>query len=367
MFRNAQFPTYRRKLGFTLVELLVVIAIIGVLVGLLLPAVQSAREAARRMQCTNKLKQLSLALHNHHSALQKFPALGDNFDDRFDNPMYCSGAARLLPYIENQALYELIQASPKNGMPGEVAASWNAVGLNQTGPVSAFLCPSTSADTPVPLGGYENASRNSYLFCLGDGMWAQEWGPGPANHQKIHSRGMFYLADPKKFRDCLDGTSHTVAFSECVSPLLHGGNEIRGNVAKYNSIWTGAMWGYPAACMSLPRDPNNNFAFTAPSSASWRGQLLFTAWPTAIGFTTINPPNSPSCVYDGHDHWGVFPPTSQHIGGVNISLLDGSVRFITDSIDTGNLNAIAVAAGPSPYGVWGAMGTPRGKEVIELP
>ncbi len=188
-----------------------------------------------------------------------------------------------------------------------------------------------------------------------------------ADHQKIHSRGMFYLDDPKRFRDCLDGTSQTVAFSECVSPLQLGGKEIKGNVAVHNAIWAGVMWGNPGACMSLPRDPLNPQAFTAAASNSWRGQLLFTAWPTAIGFTTITPPNSPACVYDGHDHWGVFPPTSQHIGGVNVAMLDGAVRFITDSIDTGNLNQTAVSSGPSPYGIWGSLGSPRGKEVANIP
>ncbi len=137
-----------RDRAFTLVELLVVIAIIGVMVGLLLPAVQAAREAARRMDCSNKLKQLGLALHNHHSALQKFPSLGDNFDDRFDSSMYCSGAARLLPYIENQPLYELLTSSPKNGQPGEVAAAWN-VPRSILRDRKCFLCPSATGVTTV--------------------------------------------------------------------------------------------------------------------------------------------------------------------------------------------------------------------------
>lgn len=178
---------------------------------------------------------------------------------------------------------------------------------------------------------------------------------------------MFYLADPKKMRDCLDGLSNTIAVSECVSPQMHGGQEVRGNVAQYNAIWAGTAWGFPGACMSLPRNPTTPALFTAPSSQSWRGQLLFVAWPTGIGFTTITPPNSPACVYDGQSHWGVFPPTSQHAGGVNVAYTDGSVHFVTDSIDSGNLNSTAVAVGPSPYGVWGALGTPRGSETVALP
>lgn len=176
MYRQL-FPSDRYgKSGFTLVELLVVIAIIGVLVGLLLPAVQAAREAARRMECTNKLKQLGLALHNHHDTHNKLPALGDTLEGRFADPMYCSAAARLLPFIENQALYQLLQTSPLAGQPGSVLAAWNVPKVNQTGPVSSFLCPSTSGTDPVPLAGYERCSRNSYIFSLGDGLWAQEVG-----------------------------------------------------------------------------------------------------------------------------------------------------------------------------------------------
>jgi len=345
--------------GFTLVELLVVIAIIGILIALLLPAVQAAREAARRTQCTNNLKQFGLALHNHHDTYKKLPASTDDFDGNFP-PNHSSATARLLPFMEQGALHDALKANANGG-----AAPWNVTEVMNTGPLAAFLCPSTNGTAPVPLGGHENVSRNSYVYSLGDGLWAQEHPPGSQVYQQVHARGMFYRDEEKTLAQARDGTSNTAAVSEVVSPNRHGSQELHGGVANHSAIWTGVAHGYPAACMTIPRNPTNPRLFQPASSGSWRGLILFMGWTSASGFTTITPPNSPACAYSG-ESWGVYPPTSDHPGGVNVLFLDGSVHFVSETIDTGNLNAIAVTSGESPYGVWGALGTPDGGEAKSL-
>lgn len=356
--------------GFTLVELLVVIAIIGILVALLLPAVQSAREAARRTQCTNNQKQIGLALHNHHDTFNEFPPGGDSFAGRFADPDdsggRCGTMVYLLPFLEQQNLYERIASVT----PLSLGAPWNVAEVYEAN-LSNVKCPSNynntrHTDPTFPSG--KTAALNTYVFCLGDGLWVQGALPGADQHRQSMARGMFYR-QRKKFADCTDGSSNTLAISECLSPSDRSGTDIRTNVARHDGIWDGTPFGMPWNCPNgLPRAPGNPKRFAdANKSPTWRGVLFTSGWSAVNGFTTFTPPNSAMCHYGGRpdNDWAVLPPNSNHVGGVVAGRLDGSVMFINNNIDCGNTNARAVATGPSPFGVFGALGSPSGGEAIQ--
>ena len=359
-----------RRLGFTLVELLVVIAIIGILVSLLLPAVQAAREAARRMQCSNNLKQFGLAMHNYHDTHKAFPprrggsAGGGNprrFDGNYDRK---SAFIFLLPFIEQQSLADQIQAGgivDTNGnkiWPGGPAGWYNnanwAPYRNQLG---FLLCPS---DKPA-LNPAQQA-KHSYAFSIGDSVGGSS-GSARWNVANSTSRGVFVGSQRcRTIAHLSDGTSNTIAMSERV----WGGNFRRA--ATGEDARTAAAMGVstvltnPGSC--LAQATGNRFI-----GMQIKGRFGF-LWADGqaerVGFTTILGPNKPNCVFDNNvnadSHGGVLNPSSYHPGGVMGLLCDGSVRFFSDSINTGNLAARPVTSGPSPYGVWGALGSIDGGE-----
>ncbi|MFG0267409.1 MAG: DUF1559 domain-containing protein [Rhodopirellula sp. JB055] len=355
-----------RSRGFTLVELLVVIAIIGVLVGLLLPAVQSAREAARRMQCSNRLKQMSLALHNYHSSFNTFPSAGVLPEGQNVARYYPGITVALLPYIEQQARYETIQE--------RLAASTSSFarmfnGSEYESILPGVLCPSAPNSSSPST--YANNARINYMFNMGDGMLKLDaaWHhPNYINNQYVQARhrGPFHLESWVKFRDILDGTSNTLAFSESAS--ASSGNyslEVKGS-----SGYNGALLDpdgaqpiiHPDVCVTSTVDPENPNFYLDPCD-SWRGNFFQTGTPWN-GFHTVVAPNGPSCWDSPTGYWAaIFTPNSYHTGGVHGALLDGSVRFITDSIDSGDLTQTQPLSGESPYGVWGALGTHRGAEL----
>ena len=317
--------------GFTLVELLVVIAIIGILIALLLPAVQAAREAARRMQCTNNVKQISLALHMHHDVLKNFPAAGDSLNGRFSGTTVGT-IVHLFPYMEQNALYEAIVNCDVTDIPRGTGAPWNVLAVSEAD-LSCVLCPSNGVTTKTSPGDAAFGSRlvgpNNYVFSLGDGLWAQG---SPSGDHDVTSRGMFYR-DAKNIAKASDGTSNTVAVSECLTPNQYQGREIGINVAIHNAIWDGRPNGVPGHCLTLPHDAGNSKIFPdANKSSSFRGLLVTMGWVDANGFTTLTPPNSPLCQYGANrDDWGVFPPASNHTGGNSAHILSilTSVRNIS--------------------------------------
>ena len=358
--------------AFTLVELLVVIAIIGILIALLLPAVQAAREAARRMQCTNQLKQVSLALHTHHDARKNFPPGNDSLNGRYSGGTVGT-IVHLFPYMEQNALYDAIVNCDVADIPHGGGAPWNVRAVSNAD-LSCVLCPSDGNKTKTspgdPTYGDRLVGPNNIVFSLGDGLWAQgNPGGGGAAHD-VRTRGMFYGEVTKNMGTASDGTSNTVATSECLVPNQYQGVEVGINVAMHNDIWDGTPNGIPGNCMTgLPRENGNNKIFPdANKTSSFRGLLVTMGWLDANGFTTLTPPNTPICQYGTNfNDWGVFPPASRHTGGVNVGMLDGSVQFISNTIDSGDMNAHAVQSGPSPFRVWGALGSPNGGESFGLP
>ncbi len=337
-----------KQRGFTLVELLVVIAIIGILIALLLPAVQAAREAARRSQCNNNLKQLGLAVHNYHDTFGTFPFLRVQ-PNTVTNAI--GGFVGLLPYIEQQPLYDQISNSltiggttyqPFGPTPWTTAYTpWNQR-------IPAFRCPSDGEFSNSPDPGPRN-----YVMSVGDTQYDNEGGGGD------NRRGLFVAYRVKTFAEVKDGTSNTAALSEtCIG--LNNQRYIRGNVANIGNMPDPNI---PANCL-VTKGTGNQYASAATVHTGWgTGRRWAEGRPFYSSFATVLPPNSPSCAQNDGDQ-SLISATSYHPGGVNVAMADGSVRFVSETIDTGNVGAAEVATGDSPYGVWGAMGTVRGGETI---
>jgi prepilin-type N-terminal cleavage/methylation domain-containing protein/prepilin-type processing-associated H-X9-DG protein len=397
--------------AFTLVELLVVITIIGILIALLLPAVQAAREAARRGQCSNNLKQLGLALHNYHNAWGVFTYTrggtggtcsncsqpgGTNCTDQYhQNEYILSGFVTLLPFIEQQGVYDQIVTGKLPVVSGNnvAAPAWGPDPWENYAPwevsISAFLCPSDPGAKPQGTG---NIGFRNYVMSVGDSIqwnqdvWGDTWG-GDSTRGVFGSLGGFAWGCPANggavapigvhsISEILDGTSNTLALSERVVGTT--GNEKMiigdtafpgGGFADGNSPSTLG----PAPCYATVgsggyyNDPGNN---TVCVNDQW-GPIQCRRWtdgrPIYNNFTTVIPPNGPSCVTGGgptDGNGGIYTPTSYHPGGVNCTFADGSVQFITNSIDAGNKQGIEVAHGPSPFGVWGALGSRSGSEAV---
>ena len=354
-----------RRTGFTLVELLVVIAIIGILVGLLLPAVQAAREAARRMQCTNQLKQFGLALHNYADTYKKFPAGSGGSGaptgqgHPFSNNNRINAMVGLLPFVEESALYNRIQSPQTFGTfnfnPGG-SSPWdsNYELWGSQFQVKGMNCPS---DSPVgdPRGGRwagGAAATTSYSFCHGDHM------TGIRDQGAYQRRGLFGTRSYAGFQNITDGTSNTMAISERCFPK--GDRSVFGHTVE-NLV---GLPTNPSLCLAQANRATRDFLPTATLSVyRTGGTRAYDGMPIYTGFNAILPPNTPSCLIGNINTHGVMTAQSWHTGGVNVVFGDGSVRFIADSIDAGSSSSPEVLSGPSPYGVWGALGTINGGEV----
>jgi len=342
-------PSARRPHGFTLVELLVVIAIIGVLVGLLLPAVQAARESARRGQCANNFKQLGVGLHNDESARGylpfregRFPQFPTSYQGRK------SGLIQLLPFVEQVELADRIMNPLTSGSTTFAAGGpspWDGSYPPWQVGTPAFLCPSDAV--PQPTAGVRHTN---YMFSSGDSI--------DQNYSNRASRGMFGYTDNDRgfrFSEISDGLSATIAMSERRRPLA--------GRPETNTGHNGGGWfTTPNACLS--RFDSATLTWSGAAQAGWAG----VRWPDGgmgfAGFTTNAPPNSVACAWNSHDAQnGLYPASSQHPGGVNAVMGDGSVRFVAQSIDCGNLSASGTnLSGPSPFGVFGALGSRAGGE-----
>lgn len=367
----------RWRRGFTLVELLVVIAIIGILVALLLPAVQAAREAARRMQCNNNLKQLMLAAHNYHDTYKSFPTSWggtDTGNEVTSNYGQIGPYVGLAPFFEQAGLYSQItgRTQGKNHQTGAAGgtlyqpfgpAPWVEGDLgNGNGyppwhvELPTLRCPSDGARKVA--GWWNDTGKVNYNVCGGDSCW-DSWGTGGGRN--VWSKRFQY----GRLGDIKDGTSNTLGMSEqSVGSVPASRGTIHGD------YWNGTGYNTnPSVCFGH-KGPNGTIIGGGVNENSRRGAWWAGGGQVCLGFNTVLPPNSVSC-NEGDGEWGtqrIMPPDSWHPGGVNAAMLDGSVQFISDTIDSGNRTTRCdITSGPSPYGVWGALGTMAGGESVSVP
>lgn len=335
-------PLGNRRRGFTLIELLVVVSIIGLLIALLLPAVQSAREAARRAQCVNNLKQIGLALHAYEAAHQSFPLnWGEpRVDPERGRPWVIgsrpySALTRILPHLDQEALYAAINFEVET-FPSDQASLF-PFPQNQTAyttRVASYLCPSDGASTPSAHG------------CNYRGNYGV--GPGPGTNSENYDSGNGFYTSPGVLgpRSFPDGLSHTVAYGERLRGTGEGGGLVPardfGNI-RVMMYCTDRDADYALECSRLAA--TRDFPVSRRAGFTWfHGDFECAAYNHA------QQPNGR--IPDAVGRWGsgIVTARSLHSGGVNALMADGSVRFVDDSISRK---------------VWRALGTRNGGELVE--
>jgi prepilin-type N-terminal cleavage/methylation domain-containing protein/prepilin-type processing-associated H-X9-DG protein len=361
--------------GFTLVELLVVIAIIGLLIALLLPAIQSAREASLRMQCSNNLRQIAIAMHSHCDVNdQQLPQGTDSISLSSTNSgRRYSYIVPILPFVEQGALYEKVSVT---------MASQNSWDNSQRGNrIPGFICPS---DGYATRDGTQSCHRTNYVVSAGDYVpFTSENRNFTTDSDAFFSRGAFQPQKAVTLEGLSDGTSNTILASE---RLTKGDNRVFTSGTKitfrdeivyevsgvfpnnnYNASETSGF--NPQNCL----ETTDGIYYKATPAAKTMGGKASSRWIDGgspfTWFTTILPPNSPSCISANNDGYPIIaPPTSAHAAGCNVAFGDGSVSLISSSINWGdNHSALCTRSGASPFGVWGALGSRNGEEAVTRP
>ena len=395
------------RAGFTLIELLVVIAIIAVLVAVLLPAVQSAREAARRTQCKNNLKQLGLGIANYEETYAAYPSGAQGTTNSgvpwasipapqaaFSNFNRFSYMLPILPFIDEGPRYEQIVAGDPNGTPKIPLGGPAPWFYEQFPPLRVdhddWKCPSDPGNFAA-IGNIPNNVGQSANYVYSRGDYYGKTSPANATEAaqtgrdggREHTSGLFGRNTFFTAGEVTDGASNTVALSERVrgdwrNHRNGGGAETDRNWRRdrplvREAILSGVPFNTdqgPSACLSaIAGSTDGMFYITNLNRLKAKGgNNVWGSRLENLAFHTILAPNSGSCStnYDQNAdaNQSIMTASSNHAGGVNAAMADGSVRFITDSIDTGDASEPARMSGPSPYGVWGAIGTRSGSDIV---
>jgi len=357
--------------AFTLIELLVVIAIIAVLIALLLPAVQAAREAARRAQCVNNLKQIGLAMHNYLSVNETFPPLVQNggknsvWGTPYFDPWPLDWTASILPQIEQQALYNALNFNFSSGFNKGDLQNTTVLATQ----VSSMLCPSEN-QSKTSMG---PGSRKNYMANVGGPAAISAWSGVmvPLKDDASSYAGCYQNSNSGRtvgMQGITDGSSNTAMVSESLLGSGPGANQVTisnkrrstylfptgVNVASDTTGAAGALQ-LVNACKALPGSTKGFGTLVPPNGNIWiagnPGSCLM--WDSYNHWMT---PNSAGCDNANDGNTGgyatvsdAFPPSSNHSGGVNIGMADGSVKFIKDTV---NLQA------------WWALGSRNQGEVV---
>lgn len=337
---------FRFRRGFTLIELLVVIAIIAILIALLLPAVQQAREAARRSQCKNNLKQMGLALHNYHDTFGQMPpgTVGGGGKRAVDGPLPNGGLALnhtgwifLLPYVDQAALYNKWNFNIasnnyyKESMTGVMGGWPNSNSPLVKTKIPVYMCPSDEADASLArrtdvAAYFADHARSNYLFCSGGhgNGWDLDraWGIFRTSSSNLEDgrtgiqyQGMFGHDQSAKIRDLRDGTSNTIAICESIVKVSSNVRVFGRNSDAYTPIWGGhrRLGTFAVNHPNIDRNHINNARYHINGDVHVAGMT------------------GSSATDDVRVHVGVA--SSLHDGGIQVTMGDGAVRFLSENMD----------------------------------
>lgn len=341
------------RFGATWLDVVVTVGVVGVFIlGLgvwaMLPRSNGHHTASLRSQCKNNLKQWGLALHNYHDTHNCFPPYSGG---TAENGERLSGRAMLLPFLELDPLWQQIAAAPSQG--GDPLRLTLAVA--SMGEMEVFICPSSTIRSQV-----DGQPHASYVFNVGDQI---DFGDGVKefpNQEK--TRGPFAWRQCSKIRDVLDGMSNTILMAERDLGNPADPRDIIGQAA-------GVAATSPADCLATMSA--GRYLTTTPTLHGFMGERWSSGHPFYSVFTTAVGPNGPSCAASAppsdRSVGGWFTASSRHTGGVHVLMGDGTVRFVNETINIGNLRETQPdqTTGQSSFGIWGALGTMAGGETID--
>ena len=366
------FATYRaektsaRGRGMTLVELLAVIAILGLLVALLMPAVQNARESSRRLHCQGNLKQFGAAIQAHHDSQNCFPMRCAT--PGVGTPNF-SSFVFLLPWLDQTGLYDQILSGTSKDASDLTFAPW-------TTRINTFICTSdraAGASFAGKLGPSSYAAnRGDWTFWPGVTVTTGTTSTTLWPSERKRNRGLLGEGLGTQAADVTDGLSNTVAYTE---RRIYTGEE---KFAVPDAVWNQAN-NYSNQCGDTLwlLSTVSNGRFQGAGTIGWGVPAKRSSWSSGCAFyhqvNLVLPPNGPSCDQVGTPAWsrGLYTASSFHPQGVNVVMADGAIRFVDESIQAGP-SSVAAAQGaipitsPSPFGVWGALGTRCGGEAMTL-